>query len=114
MRTPQPNRELEQVTSWQNPIIPGRREIPPPPTPDSPKGILPIVAGAPRPKCVHAYISVARVAVLLYWAIAISVVCTRAPAAIDQIITIVRLRLGPMTAYIGAAANSINADASGH
>lgn len=30
------------------------------------------------------------------------------------LITIVRLRLGLMTACIGAAANSINADASGH
>lgn len=53
------------------------REIPPP-AQLVPKGILPIVAGAPRPKCVHAYISVARVAVLLYWAIAISVGRTRA------------------------------------
>ena len=115
MRTPQPNRELEQVTSWQNPIIPGRREIPPPPTPDCPKGILPIVAGAPRPKCV-AYISVARVAVLLYWAIAISVGRTRDRWRLIKswLITIVRPRLGPMTLCIGATANSIKADASGH
>lgn len=91
------------------------REIPPP-AQLVPKGILPIVAGAPRPKCVHAYIGRARrrPAILGHRYIGRPHARDRWRLIKSWLITIVRLRLGLMTACIGAAANSINADASGH